>query len=441
MFLACSSCWAAFNLKGVTLFTRKNVLTASVVGFFSWLLFWWNIDTPLKLNFDENHYIPAAKALLEGLRNQNWEHPPFGKYLIGIGLALFGDQPAGWRFASTVFGALTVSAFYLWSLALFQEVRQAALSTLFCVTGFFVFVQARIAMLDTSMVFFLIAALIPFTLVIREREDELRPLRWMGVFFGLALAVKWFTLFVWGPIALIVLWNRVFFRAPRARRDDPPLRQRLMFENVRIGSLVLWLCVVPLVVYYATFAPLAFLQENPLSFWKAIGFQKEMFDGQLRVVSPHPYASFWWQWPTLQRPIWYAFDKEGLDEVRAVVLLGNPLQMWLGLLAIAYCVWDWLKRRSTTAFVIVLCYVLFYGTWILIPRKVAFYYYYYPASLALALALTHLLSRMPARSRTFFELSAAVVSAALFAYFYPVLSGVPFPLANYLKWMWFRSWI
>ena len=47
--------------------------------------------------FDEVHYLPAARALLELSHLANPEHPPLGKELIALGIALFGDRPLGWR--------------------------------------------------------------------------------------------------------------------------------------------------------------------------------------------------------------------------------------------------------------------------------------------------------------------------------------------------------
>jgi len=40
-------------------------------------------------------------------------HPPLGKWIIGIGLHLFGNTSSfGWRFSSAVFGVLLVALTY-----------------------------------------------------------------------------------------------------------------------------------------------------------------------------------------------------------------------------------------------------------------------------------------------------------------------------------------
>jgi len=55
------------------------------------------LTVPGKPYFDEVHYLPAARALLELSHLANPEHPPLGKALIALGIAVFGDGPLGWR--------------------------------------------------------------------------------------------------------------------------------------------------------------------------------------------------------------------------------------------------------------------------------------------------------------------------------------------------------
>jgi len=58
--------------------------------------------------FDEAHYVPAVRRLLYLGENTNLEHPPLSKSLIALGIALFGDNPWGWRAFNTVFSSATV---------------------------------------------------------------------------------------------------------------------------------------------------------------------------------------------------------------------------------------------------------------------------------------------------------------------------------------------
>ena len=84
-----------------------------------------DLGSPDKVYFDETWYVPAARAWLANGTNLHPEHPPLAKMLIGVGVALFGDHPFGWRFMSALFGAATILAMFLWALALFDEIKPA----------------------------------------------------------------------------------------------------------------------------------------------------------------------------------------------------------------------------------------------------------------------------------------------------------------------------
>ncbi len=125
---------------------RKATLGAICAG--ALVLFFWNIDFPKTPNFDEQHYIPAARALLEG-RVVNTEHPPLGKWIIAKGLYLAGDHAVGWQ-AAVCFcrcgharcharSDVRVGFSWIWGV-------WAMLLTLF---NQLLFVQSRIAMLDS----------------------------------------------------------------------------------------------------------------------------------------------------------------------------------------------------------------------------------------------------------------------------------------------------
>ncbi|MFZ1741445.1 MAG: phospholipid carrier-dependent glycosyltransferase, partial [Pontixanthobacter sp.] len=61
--------------------------------------------------FDEVHYLPAARALLDGSDWLNREHPPLGKEILALGIALFGDTPTGWRIFPLIAGVAALFAF------------------------------------------------------------------------------------------------------------------------------------------------------------------------------------------------------------------------------------------------------------------------------------------------------------------------------------------
>src|SRR5689334_7148982 len=80
------------------------------------------ISTPEKFVFDEVHYVPAARQMLEPGRPSvvlNPMHPPLAKELIALSIRGFGDNTFGWRYPAALFGAIAIAAVYLCALALF----------------------------------------------------------------------------------------------------------------------------------------------------------------------------------------------------------------------------------------------------------------------------------------------------------------------------------
>lgn len=402
-------------------FWDSALFFAASFGFF---LF--NIRYPATKNFDEFHYIPSALQWISLSENQNWEHPPLAKLLISLGIRWFGDEPLGWRFMSVFFGALTLVGMYRLAYELFGRDRRAAwICAMITLFNQLLYVQARIAMLDTFMMAFLAWSLAFGVRALDEKTTDSRWIARAGVAMGLAAACKWFALVPWAMCAALL-----FFQALRLRSRE------------RFRDLALYWIGVPLVAYYATFLPYLFVKREPgYTLWELLtSFQARMLDGQKRVVNSHPYMSRFYDWIWMKRPIWYAFDKEGLqqEDVRGVLLLGNPLIMWGGLVAVLGLAAEAIRKRARSAFLILYFYLGFAFCWIAIPRKVAFYYYYYPAGMMLGLAITYWILKA---KRDWVAYVAVGATFGFFFYFFPILAALPIPANGFMRWMWFSSWI
>ena len=91
-----------------------------------------------------------------------------------------------------------------------------------------------------------------------------------------------------------------------------------------LGELLLWLGLVPLLVYWLSFAPAFLYHANPVSPFGVIGWHRYMLALQTSVVKHHTYQSWWWQWVINWRPIWYLYEPiDGAQ--RGVLLLGIGL--------------------------------------------------------------------------------------------------------------------
>lgn len=419
------------------------------------------IQFPTTRNFDEFHYVPSAQQFLELRENQNYEHPPLAKQLIAVGLKVGGDRPFGWRLMSTVFGSLTLVAMYLWAYALFQSRSAALYAAALTLVNQLLYVQARIGMLDTFMFAFIAGGGAAFTAAALGRGSprfQRGALLFAGACLGLAISCKWFAVVFWGLCLGLgaagfgfVEWAKRSSQANEAvktkakSKKKTPLAQPLLgfrpFPSCRARDLFLGLALLPIIFYYLPFLAFFWVKhEPPYTWWDIlVRMQQAMWDGQLRVVSSHPYMSDWTSWAILKRPIWYAFDHVPGGFTRGVMLLGNPLLMWSGLVALLTCASLAFAKRSVSAALIVLFYSVLYFSWALIPRKVAFYYYYYPAGMILSLAVTQVWEWLDPEE--WLRWLYWGLCALIFLYFFPILGALKIAGDSFRQYMWLTSWI
>src|SRR3979490_2284316 len=129
--------------------TAWNAVIAVIIFFAAHFALLVGVTTPDKFYFDEAHYVPAARQMLEPSLSEpmlNPMHPPLAKQLIALSIRSFGDTPLGWRYPAVLFGALAIVGVYLCGLVLFESEGPAVASALFAFFNQMVFVQSRIAM-------------------------------------------------------------------------------------------------------------------------------------------------------------------------------------------------------------------------------------------------------------------------------------------------------
>src|SRR6202045_828524 len=164
--------------------TARSAIIAVVIFFAAHFALLAGVTTPDKFYFDEVHYVPAARQMLEPASSApllNPMHPPLAKQLIALSIKSFGDVPLGWRYPGVMFGSLAIVAMYLCGLALFAAQGPAVASALLAFFNQMLFVQSRIAMLDIFALAFGLFAIASFMHGFRKP----RPQLWFG-FTGLA---------------------------------------------------------------------------------------------------------------------------------------------------------------------------------------------------------------------------------------------------------------
>src|SRR6478609_8381462 len=406
--------------------------TAAVtLGFF--LLCLVRLTVPPKPFFDEIHYLPAARAVLALSQPLNPEHPPLGKEILALGIALFGDRPLGWRIMPALFGTLGLFAAMrgMW----FASMRRFA--TIACgvllVTAFPLLVQSRIAMLDIFMASFMLVALWLCAGAVRQPETARWRLALAGVALGLSMAAKWNAVPVAALPGLAFLAVRVRsagLHALTARRGPP-------VPGMTLIEAGLWLGLVPIAAYAAAYWPNFLYAERSISPLGLVEWHRHMFDLQEQVVAPHTYMSKWYQWVSDWRAIWYLYENvDGAQ--RGVLMVGNPINMLLGLPAMLWCAWAGVFRKRQDALAVFVLYAVAFGMWIVAPKPVQFYYHYFLPSCFLVAGLALGLDERWQR-RT--ALGVLAASCALFAYFWPILTAARLDDGQaFLDYAWIPSW-
>lgn len=393
------------------------------LGLVAQLLFSWRLTTPHTLVFDEVHYVPAARMLRDLAGPVNIEHPLLGKTLIALGMTVFGDGPLGWRAGSTLAASAVVVGVFACLYLVFGRVRTASIGAVLAILNFTVFIQARTAMLDGYMAAFVVTGLAALLWAIQAETKGAAWRRWIAgaVLLGLAVGTKWTALPYIGFAGAAFLI---------ARRSQPRLHPAAALAA--LGG-------VAALAYVATFWPAFLYRDQPLTFSTLLPFQLDMYARQTQVLAAHPYQSAWWTWPFDWRPIWYLYEPvDGAQ--RGVLMLGNPVVMWGGLVAVVACLYAW-RRGNAQAGGVALLWIASVAMWALIPKSLGFFYYYYLSSIWLCGAIAAAFDQWRTRLRYWDEAFLAA-AAVLFVHFYPILAATALKGPESFKgWMWLNSWI
>lgn len=424
--------------------------------------------------FDEIYHARTAYEHLHGQAPYETTHPPLGKLLMSVGIAIFGMTPFGWRFAGALIGVLMLPALYLLALQLTHKRSIATVSMLAFSLDLMHYTQTRIATIDSFPVFFI---LLSYLCMVRYLQTDLFaadaekprlfdrclrrsliPLALSGLFMGLAIASKWIGLY--SAVGLALLFFVAVYRqyrvsnvacglgVERAALDDGQkarVRAAQDFTLKRIlitcGFCVIFFVLVPCVIYYLCYIPYL-SPTGPVTLKRVIDAQIGMlnYHSTPGLGMDHPFQSPWWQWPFILKPMWFAQDHyEPAGYESTIMCLGNPWIFYIGAIAmlgaLAACAAKYLNLRSGVSLrqgdgdltlpVLAVGFLAQYLPWVLVPRSM--YMYHYFASVPfIIMATAWWMDRLPlSRPRLRTGVIALYLAGALvfFVMFFPYASG------------------
>jgi predicted membrane-bound dolichyl-phosphate-mannose-protein mannosyltransferase len=371
--------------------------------------------------FDEIYFGRTAYEILHKLQIYETTHPFLGKALISYGIKLFGMTPFGWRVVDVIFGALIIVALYYLALVIFKEQKYAIFSATLITYSFMHLTQARVSLIDTFGVFFVILSFM-YLFIFLEKQ-KLRYLLLSGLFFGLAGGVKWSGLFSSIGFLGILIYIYII---------KYPLRDSFRGYRIALYGLFSYI-VVGLLVYYLTFY--IYMENN--SFDAILKYQVDMYKYHSQLKATHPYSSEWYSWIVDYKPMcYYRESVNGLFS--SITVFGNPAIFWTGILGVFILACNSLHYKRLESGFILFAFLGLYLPYIFIGRLMFIYHFYYAVPF-LILAITYLFKNL-FKSKTLFY-GYLIVVIGLFLAFYPVLSGIEVAKSyvdNYL--VWFKHW-
>ncbi|MDF2927735.1 MAG: glycosyl transferase family protein [Paenibacillaceae bacterium] len=423
--------------------------------------------------FDEIYHPRTAYEHLHNIKPYENTHPPLGKLIIALGIKLFGMNPFGWRIMGTLFGIAMVPIMYVFGKRLFGRSEYAFMTSFLFTFDFMHFAQTRIGTIDTYGVFFIILMYyymyryISMSFYREPLRKTLVPLFLSGLFFGIGAASKWIVLYGGAGLAVLFFVSlyrryREFEAAGRALAAEADIvteeaahqEERPALEKIRrlfVPSLVktvLWCIpfylIIPGIIYSASFIPYMTVPGAGFSLENLISYQRDMWDYHSKLVATHGFASPWWEWPFMIKPIWFYSGQSLLPEgqVSSIVSMGNPAVWWLGTLAVVVvAILTW-KRRDKGMIVVLTAFLSQYLPWMLVTR-LTFIYHFFAMVPFLVFCLVYIFRILneELQMRRWINWVYMGVVLLLFIMFYPVLSGMVVDkgyIRDFIRW--FGTW-
>jgi dolichyl-phosphate-mannose--protein O-mannosyl transferase len=427
----------------------------------------WNLGYPHKLVFDETYYVKDAWTLSEVGHELAWPanpnkafesgdvdgfldtpsyvvHPPLGKWIIAIGMRIFGAENSfGWRISVAVIGIAMIYLTYAVARRVLDSSRWGLfVAGLFAMDGAAI-VMARTGLLDTFLAFF---ALLGFYFLLRDHErhnDSFWRRPWlmaMAVALGAATAVKWSGVYFLAAFCLYVVGRYA-------------IKTRHVWDTIHKAVTTFFITVpLALFTYLASWSGWFFsdggygkdADSNPfIALWK---YHVNAYNFHVNLTSSHPYEASPFTWLFMVRPTSFFYESCGNGCSTAITAIGNPLIWWAGAVAVIATFLGWVTKRDRTSALVLIGLAGGFVPWLFFSERTVFWFYtiafevWVLLAIALLLKRTVELSDKPERvKRWIWVFVWACVAVSIF--FVPIWWGTEIPYWFWLAHMWLPSWI
>ncbi len=338
--------------------------------------------------FDEDILVPFARCYLNGIPYRGSHNPPLAALLVTLSIAIFGDNPLGWRLPGALLGTALVGITYLLARRMFgRRLAGFVAGGMVICDGLFL-TQSRLALWEIP---YLTLAACSYLLLFRfmaisDPRASRGVLGWLALTVGLCLGSK---VLIPGLTAILV----GLFVAFAIVRASPENWNPLRVSRTMIASMALF-GGLSLFAYESVFIP-----NFWFGWWHGIidqlAYYRWIFNNDTSLgPKGHPYASPWWSWPLMLRPVQFFYNGSFLSDpntkLSAIVELANPVIIFGVLGSIPLIALRAVRQRDAASTFVTVGYLLYMAMWIPI-RRFTFEYHYMPAMYLGSLALAHLL--------------------------------------------------
>ena len=400
--------------------------------------------------FDEIYYVRSAEQYLNLQVPYEWTHPPLGKLIIASGISFFGFSPFGWRILGVVAATLMIPLIYILGKKLFGKWIGALASAFLLAFDFMHFTLARMATVDTYVVLFSLASQLFFLIYLKNAQKNgwktsVKPLFMAILFFALGFSTKWFVLYGFAA--------QLTFLAALRLKEVSKLKKGLLdklyvFTDPPFSTIVEFLLLAVL-VYFLTYIPDVLAGRSVIDL---LSLQGAMYNYHATLNATHAFASSWWTWPLMLRPLWLYVSTLPNNVTSTITLMGNPLVWWVGfacLISISIFAIDKIlkaagNRLGKISLPALFIITFFFFQWVpyMLISRITFIYHFYLNVPFLCLATAYFISKY--WSSRWVKLAAIAYFAAtvaLFALFYPVISGTPAANSWIDSLQWLNGWV
>jgi dolichyl-phosphate-mannose--protein O-mannosyl transferase len=389
--------------------------------------------------FDEVYYVRAAEDYINLKEPFEWTHPPLGKLIITASILVFGYNPFGWRIVGVIFATLIIPVIYFFGKKMFNTWIGGFASGFLLTFDFMHFTMGRIATVDTYLVFFSLTSHIFFFMYVKRVLEEgwkasRLPLFLAVLFFSLGFSTKWFTIFGFAGQVFILLLLRVktLFEIKNG------LAEKFKAFFSRPFFSFIGFCLIAILIYFLTYVPHFFIGYDLNDIYN---LQLSMLTFHSTLTATHPYSSPWYSWPFIFRPVLFYYSNIPNGLVSSIAAMGNPAVWWFGFAFLVCSVEEALRRGDNVCKFISAIFFFQWLPYIFISRCL-FIYHFYSNVPFLIFATVYFLNKSWARRRGKIAWSLyLILTMALFALFYPVISGFPAPIWWHEILKWSRGWV